>query len=97
MSGFFGESKEEEEEILYSINEYTPDPSVIDFYNEIVDEDKIYDLEFVVEDIYPEGITTSQLNDLLANEEGWVRDMLDMNKNESEDDTDIIPDSFVEY
>jgi len=93
------EKKEEIKEdlkILADINDYQPWSGAVDFYYEIVDADKLYDLEFILEDIYPDGLTMTQLNDLLWFEEDWLRDMLGMKEDKSEDDTDDIDDRFLD-
>lgn len=92
------EKKEEIKEdlrILADINDYRPWSGAVDFYYEIVDADKLYDLEFILEDIYPEGLTMTELNDLLWFEEDWLRDMLGMKEDKSDDDTDDIDERFT--
>ena len=42
----------------------------------IIENGKEDDFEFLMEDLYPEGITDTQLNDILWFEEDWICEML---------------------
>lgn len=50
----------------------------VDFYYEIQNAGKLDDLERYLDDLYPEGMTMTALNDLLWFEEDTVREWLDM-------------------
>lgn len=65
---------------IYSegIENYTPWSGAVDFYNEIVEAGKLNDLEFILEDIYPDGMSETELNDMLWFEEDTVREWLDI-------------------
>lgn len=89
------ESIKEELKLISTIDEYKPWSGAVDFYNEIVDADKLGELEFILEDVYPDGLTITQLNDLLWFEQDWVREMLGMTENVSDDDTDDIDERFL--
>ena len=43
-----------------------------DTLNKLIELDKCEELEAVLEDIYPEGMTETQLNDILWFEDGWI-------------------------
>lgn len=66
------------------IENYKPWSGAVDFYNEIVDAGKLDYLEQVLEDIYPDGMSETELNDLLWFEEDTVRDWLDMENEDVE-------------
>ena len=53
----------------------------------IIEEDKCEDLEFILEDLYPDGMTDTELNDLLWFEPESVFEWLGIS-DEEEDDED---------
>ena len=59
-----------------NLYEFTPWSGAIDTWTAIKDHNKIDELETVLEDIHPEGMTETELNDLLWFEPemvcGWV-------------------------
>lgn len=55
-----------------------------DFWNEIVENDKVEDLEYALEALYPDGISDIALDDLLSNEEDWIRDIIELPYDEEE-------------
>lgn len=51
---------------LYTdIGDYQPWSGAVDTWDKIVEEDKVNDLEFQLEELYPEGLSVTELNDLL--------------------------------
>lgn len=66
-------------------NNYEPWSGAVDRWQEIVDAGKVEQLENILEDIYPEGMSMTQLNDFIWFEEDTWRDWLDMNEDEDED------------
>lgn len=72
---------------IYSegIENYKPWSGAVSFYEEIVDAGKLDYLEQVLEDIYPDGMSETDLNDLLWFDEEIVRDWLDMEDEEEEE------------
>ena len=51
----------------------------VDTLNKIKTEGKCGDLEFLIEDIYPNGLTETELNDLLWFEDEWLFEQLGIN------------------
>ena len=47
-----------------------------DTLNKLIELDKCEELEFILEDTYPDGISETQLNDILWFESEWIYDML---------------------
>ena len=43
-----------------------------DTLNKLIELDKCDELECILEDLYPEGITETQLNDILWFEDEWI-------------------------
>ena len=89
-----GKDLEEDLKIICDISEYKPWAGAVDLWNEIVDADKVEELEFALEDLYPDGLTMTELNDLLWFEEDFVREQIGLAKTEEDDDT--VEESFEE-
>ena len=47
-----------------------------DTLNKLIELDKCEDLEFILDDLYPDGITNTQLNDILWFEDEWIYETL---------------------
>ena len=47
-----------------------------DTLNKLIELDKCDDLEFILDDLYPDGLTETQLNDILWFEDEWIYEML---------------------
>lgn len=76
---------QESVKIIEDIWEYEPWSGAIETWEKIEKADKIEDLDFLLEDIYPEGLTKTELNDLLWFEADWVLEQLGLD--EEVDDT----------
>jgi hypothetical protein len=91
------ESKEEkkhlkeETKILSSLNDFEPWSGAVSTWELIVNADKVEALDFMLEDLYPEGISNTELNDLLWFEASWILDMLSIDEDEM-----VIEDEEVE-
>lgn len=64
--------------VIIGFEDYEPWGQAVNFYNEIRDNNKLEVLECLLEDAYPEGITDTGINDLLAFDEDTVREWLDL-------------------
>lgn len=62
-----------------TVSEFTPWQGAVSTYDTIAEEDKLDDLDFLLEELYPEGISESQLNDILWFESDWVYAQLGIN------------------
>ena len=47
-----------------------------DTLNKLIELDKCDELEFILDDLYPDGLTDTQLNDILWFEDEWIYEML---------------------
>ena len=47
-----------------------------DTLNKLIELDKCEDLEFILDDLYPEGLTDTQLNDILWFDDEWIYETL---------------------
>ena len=51
----------------------------------IIYADKVDEFDALIEELYPEGITETQLNDILWFESDWVCETLNINENDNEE------------
>ena len=58
----------------------------VDTYNTIYNAGKLNELEFLLEELYPDGIEETQLNDLLWFDSEWVLETLGISEDEDEDE-----------
>ena len=56
-----------------------------DTLNKLIELDKCEELEAVLEDIYPEGMTETQLNDILWFDDEWIYETLGIEEDEEEE------------
>lgn len=54
----------------------------VDTKNTIIDHDKQTDFEYLIEELYPDGLSETQLNDLLWFDSEWVFEQLGIEINE---------------
>ena len=47
-----------------------------DTLNKLIELDKCEELEFILEELYPDGLTDTQLNDILWFEDEWIFETL---------------------
>lgn len=58
-------------------------------WNEIKEANKVEDLEYALEALYPDGISDVALDDMLSNEPDWIRDMIGLDEPEVEEEEPI--------
>lgn len=87
---------EEDLKILADMSDYEPWSGAVETYNYLRDNDLLDSLEFYLEDIYPDGITMTQLNDILWFDSEWVYDLLGVNPNEDDDQNDDEVDDEID-
>jgi hypothetical protein len=51
----------------------------------IIDADKVDEFDSMIEELYPDGISETQLNDILWFEEDWIFESLGINNDEEEE------------
>ena len=59
-----------------------------DTLNRVIEEGKCDTLEFILEDLYPDGMTDTELNDLLRFESDTVYEWLGIEDDDEDDDED---------
>ena len=47
-----------------------------DTLNKLIELDKCDELEFILDDLYPDGLTATQLNDILWFDDEWIYETL---------------------
>jgi len=52
----------------------------------IIDAGKAEDFDSLIEELYPDGLTETQLNDILWFDEDWIFENLGMNEEEEEEE-----------
>lgn len=70
------------------IDNYEPWGGAVARYEEIYNAGKLYELESLLEDAYPEGMSETDLNDFIWFDEDTWRDWLDMEEEDEEDEED---------
>ena len=91
---------EEDLKLIIDISEYEPWSGAVETWDKIVEAGKVDDLGFMLEDIYPEGLTRTELNDILWFEPEWVLDMLGLSdgaiEDEFEDEEPVVEEALEE-
>lgn len=73
---------------IYSedFEDYKPWSGAVETFERIKEEDKLDDLERLIDEVYPEGISVTGLNDLLWFDSERVLGQLGIQENEEEDE-----------
>ena len=58
----------------------------VDTKNRIIEEGKSEDFDFLIEELYPEGLSETQLNDILWFEEDWIFENLGINQDDEDEE-----------
>ena len=68
------------------LTSFEPWSGAVDTYNTIYNADKLEELECLLEELYPEGIDETQLNDLLWFDSKWLYETLGISEEDEEDE-----------
>ena len=68
------------------LTNFEPWSGAIDTYNTIYNANKLDDLELLIEELYPDGIDETQLNDLLWFESDWLYESLGISEEEESEE-----------
>lgn len=85
----------EDAKIYISLSDYKPWSGAVDTFEKIRREDKMDELDAFIEEVYPDGLTDTELNDLLWFEPEYVFDSLGIDY-EDEDEEDEDEDDEIE-
>lgn len=77
--------------VISSFDSYQPWSGAIDTWDLITDAHKVEDLDSLLEEAYPEGLTETELNDLLWFEPEWVLSELGIDDPYAEEDEEEVP------
>ncbi len=75
-------------EVVGSLDDYAPSDKAKPLYDEIVAEGMLDDLDKLLGEIYQDGASINELNNLLANEKDFVRSMLGLGEPSLQDEED---------
>lgn len=70
------------------LRNFEPWSGAVDTFDKIYNADKIDELEWILEDLYPDGIDETQLNDLLWFDDEWILETLGIDEDDEEGDED---------
>lgn len=62
----------------HSIENFEAWSGAKDTVQTIIDNDKVKEFDFLMDDLYPEGLTDTELNDILWHDSDWVYEMLNI-------------------
>lgn len=65
---------------IYTLEQFSPWSEAVDTYNKLIEADKGEEFIQQLDDLYPDGINETQLNDLLWFEEEWCYELVGLNK-----------------
>ncbi len=71
----------------FNINDFEPWCGATGTYNRIDEENKLDELQEMIEELYPDGIEETELNDLLWFDDEWVFETLGIEEEEEEEET----------
>lgn len=66
------------------LNDYRPWSGAVDTYNTIEEQDKLEELEQLIDELYPDGISFTGLNDLLWFDSDFVFEQLGIQDEDEE-------------
>ena len=73
---------------LDNFSDFVPGPSARDLWDEIDRKGKMEAFEMILDDMYPDGLSDTGLNDLLRFDDDWIRSALEMPEDEEPDFSD---------
>lgn len=71
---------------ISSLTEFDPWSGAVDTFKRIAECDKEEEFISMLEDIYPDGMTDGQLNDILWFDSDWCYEMLGINAEDAEEE-----------
>lgn len=69
-----------------SISDFTPWCGAVSTWNRIIEENKEDEFDSMIEELYPNGIDGTELNDLLWFESDWIYECLGISEEEEEEE-----------
>lgn len=65
-----------------NLNDYRPWSGAVDIYDTIEKHDKLEELERLINELYPDGISFTELNDLLWSDSDFILEQLNIKEEE---------------
>lgn len=78
-----------------SLNNFEAWGGAIDTLNRVKEEGKVELLEQVFEELYPDGMSETEINDILAFDDDWVFDTLGIDNYDEEFNSDDFADMYA--
>lgn len=72
-----------------TIADFTPWSGATDTHNRIIEENKENEFDSLIEEMYPDGLSETQLNDILWFESEWIFESLGITEEEEEEEEEI--------
>ena len=83
----------EDVKIISDLSDYKPWSGAVDTWNKIQEANKIDELDAMLEEVYPDGLTMTELNDILWFDSDWVLSGLGITEEVEESLTEATPNS----
>ena len=83
----------EDVKIISDLSDYKPWSGAVDTWNKIQEANKIDELDAMLEEVYPDGLTMTELNDILWFDSDWVLSGLGISEEVEECLTEATPNS----
>lgn len=71
-----------------SIADFKAWSGAVDTQNRIIEENKENEFDQLIEELYPDGLDETQLNDILWFEEEWIFESLGISEEEEDEETE---------
>lgn len=82
--------------IISDLSDFKPWSGAVDTWDKIENAGKVDTLDFMLEDMYPDGLTATELNDLLWFDADWVLSMVGIEEEPEGDDEDADSEDLEE-
>ena len=90
-----GTKLNEELKVITNFSNYKPWSGAVDTYELIKDADKLDELEFYLEELYPDGITATQINDILWFDGEEILKYLELGDEEDEEIDEALTEGIL--
>ena len=80
-----------------NFSQFKPWSGAVETFNRVLEEGKEAEAEGLLESMYPDGLTETELNDLLWFESEWLLESLGIAEDEDEDEDEDDEDTTEDY
>lgn len=85
----------EELKVIGKLEDYAPWDDAVDVWNKITSLNKVDEFNKILEELYPDGLSIKQLNDLLSFEQDFVSSLLDLDFSQPVEDTGTVDNKTI--